>query len=31
MDLFNDVSQADLEGESSFNLTESNLIKAGQL
>lgn len=27
MDLFADVAQADLEGESSFNLTESNLIK----
>ena len=27
MDLFSDVAQADLEGESSFNLTESNLIK----
>jgi hypothetical protein len=27
MDTFNEVSQADLDGESSYNLTESNLIK----
>eukprot|EP00195_Chlamydomonas_chlamydogama_P001848 CAMPEP_0202924852 /NCGR_PEP_ID=MMETSP1392-20130828/79191_1 /ASSEMBLY_ACC=CAM_ASM_000868 /TAXON_ID=225041 /ORGANISM="Chlamydomonas chlamydogama, Strain SAG 11-48b" /LENGTH=294 /DNA_ID=CAMNT_0049618607 /DNA_START=88 /DNA_END=972 /DNA_ORIENTATION=+ len=27
MELFNDVAQADLEGESGYNLTEANLIK----
>ncbi|GAX85692.1 hypothetical protein CEUSTIGMA_g13108.t1 [Chlamydomonas eustigma] len=27
MDMFNEVSQADMEGESSYNLTESNLVK----
>ena len=27
MEIFSEVAQADLEGESSFNLTESNLIK----
>ncbi len=29
MEVYNEVCQADLEGESSYNLTEANMVKVG--